>query len=321
MPHAERMRAIRVARTGGSEVLEVAEVPVPKPGPGEALIRLEAIGVNFLDVYHRSGLYKLELPFTPGSEGAGIVAEGPNAGQRVAYAMVIGAYAEYAVVPAAKLVPLPDGVDAQTAAAAMLQGMTAHYLAVSTYALKPGDAALVHAGAGGVGGLLIQVAKLRGARVIATVSNDAKAAIAREAGADEVILYTQQDFGSEVVRITNGAGVQVVYDSVGSTTFDKSLNCLALRGCLALYGQSSGPVPPVDPSRLAKKGIYLTRPSLAHYTSAREELLWRAGEVLEWIRDGKLKLRIDRVLPLEQAAEAHRLLESRATTGKMLLTV
>ena len=319
------MHAIQVRKHGGPEVLEFVEIERPKPKEGEALVRLEAIGVNFIDVYHRTGLYKLDLPFSPGSEGAGVVEEiGPNVttvreGDRVAYAMARGSYAEYHAVPASMLVPIPDGVDARTAAAAMLQGMTAHYLATSTYPLKPSDTCLVHAAAGGVGGLLVQIAKARGARVIGTVSTAEKEQIAREDGADEVIRYTEQDFEAEVMRLTSNRGVDVVYDSVARTTFDKSLNCLARRGLLALVGQSSGVVPPFDPARLAKNGTYLTRPSLAHYTADREELLWRAEDVLSWIREGKLRLRIDRELPLRDAAEAHRLLESRITKGKVLL--
>ena len=319
------MKTIRISQHGGPEALQFVEIETPKPKRGEVLVRIEAIGVNFIDVYHRTGLYKLDVPLTPGSEAAGRVEEvgdgvtGFKKGDRVAYAMSIGSYAEYALVPAEKVVPVPDGIDAKTAAAAMLQGMTAHYLALSTYPLKQGDTALVHAAAGGAGGLLVQIAKLRGARVFGTVSTDQKAKIARDAGADETILYTKSDFESEVMRLTSGNGVNVVYDSVGKTTFDKSLNCVARRGLLALYGQSSGPVPPFDPARLAKKGIFLTRPSLAHYTAEREELLGRARDVFDWIRSGKLRLRIDRELPLEKASEAHALLESRQTTGKILL--
>ena len=319
------MHAIQVRGTGGPEALEYVEVEKPQPKSGEALVRLDAIGVNFIDCYHRSGLYKLDLPFVPGSEGAGVVEEvGPDVsevrkGDRVAYAMSVGSYAEYAVVPAWKLVPIPTGVDVRTAAAAMLQGMTAHFLATSTYPLKQDDSALVHAAAGGVGGLLIQVAKTRGARVFGTVSTEEKARIAREAGADEVINYKEKDFESEVMRLSGGKGVNVVYDSVGKTTFDKSLNCIARRGLLVLFGQSSGPVPPFDPLRLAKKGNFLTRPTLLNYIVDRQELLWRAGEMFTWIAQGRLRLRIDRELPLRDAAEAHRLLESRETKGKLLL--
>ena len=319
------MHAILVSETGGHEVLNYVEVERPRPKAGEVLVRIEAIGVNFIDIYHRTGLYPMPLPLTPGSEAAGVVeelgegVEGFKKGDRVAYAMVRGAYAEYAVVPAKQLVPIPEGVDARTAAASMLQGMTAHYLAISTYPLKSGDTALVHAAAGGVGGLLVQVAKMRGARVIGTTSTEEKAKVARDLGADEVILYTTHDFGAETMRLTGGKGVNVVYDNVGKTTFDTSLACVCLRGLLALYGQSSGPVPPFDPARLAKMGAFLTRPSLGHYTATREELLWRAGDVLSWVREGKVKIRIDRVLPLRDAAEAHRLLESRKTMGKILL--
>ncbi|HMC21280.1 MAG TPA: quinone oxidoreductase [Thermoanaerobaculia bacterium] len=319
------MHAIQVEQVGGLEVLKYIELEKSKPKRGEALVRLESIGVNFVDVYHRTGLYKLPLPFTPGSEGAGVVEEVGEGvtevkkGDRVAYAMVRGAYSEYAVVSAEMLVPIPSGVDSRTAAAAMLQGMTAHYLAISTYALKKSDTALVHAAAGGVGGLLVQVAKMRGARVLGTVSTEEKAKIARDDGADEIIHYTEKDFESETMRLTDNKGVSVVYDSVGQTTFDKSLNCVTRRGTLALFGQSSGPVPPFDPARLAKNGIFLTRPSLVHYIADRKELLWRAGEVLSWIKEGRLKVRIDRELPLRDAAEAHRLIESRKTMGKVLL--
>lgn len=320
------MNAIRVHEVGGPEVMRHEELPAPAPGAGDALIRLEAVGVNFVDIYQRSGLYRMTLPFTPGSEAAGVVeAVGAGVttvrpGDRVAYAGVLGAYATHALVPAARLVPIPDGVDARTAAAVMLQGMTAHYLTHSTYPLKAGDTALIHAAAGGVGLLFVQMARMRGARVIGTVSTEAKAALAREAGADEVILYTQQDFEAEVKRLTDGRGVQVVYDSVGRTTFDKSLNCLAPRGYLVSFGQSSGPVPPLDPQVLSQKGsLFLTRPTMAHYILTREELLARAGDVLGWVRSGRLTVRIDRTFPLAQAAEAHRYLASRQSAGKLLL--
>ena len=319
------MQAIRVHEVGGPEVLRYEEVPVPTPGPGQALVKLEAIGLNFIDCYYRAGLYRTALPFIPGSEGAGAVAAvGPDVtavrvGDRVAYAMVMGAYAEHALVATDRLVPVPSGVDTKTAAALMLQGMTAHYLATSTYPLKPGDTALVHAAAGGVGLLLVQIAKMRGARVFGTVSTPEKAALAREAGADEVILYTRQDFEAEVMRLTGGQGVNVVYDSVAKTTFDKSLNCLRSRGLLALFGQSSGPVPPFDPARLAKNATYLTRPGLAHYTAKREELLERARDVFDWVGSGRLRVRISQTLPLRDAAKAHQLLEDRKTTGKVLL--
>ncbi len=323
--YKDDVKAIRVSQPGAPDALQLAEVDVPKPKRGEVVVRIEAIGVNFIDVYHRTGLYKLDVPFTPGSEAAGRVevvgegVEGFRKGDRVAYAMVAGSYAEYAAVPAEKLVPVPEAIDSRIAAAAMLQGMTAHYLALSTYPLKQGDTALVHAAAGGAGGLLVQIAKLRGARVFGTVSTDVKANIASDAGCDETILYTSQDFEEEVMRHTGGKGVNVVYDSVGRTTFDKSLNSLAVRGLLALFGQSSGTVAPVDPARLAKKGIYLTRPSLAQYTANREELLWRAHDLFDWIQSGRVRVRIDRELPLAKAAEAHRLLESWQTTGKILL--
>lgn len=320
------MKAIRVEEYGGPEKLVYREVDKPEPKAGEALVRIEAIGVNYIDVYHRTGLYPLPLPFTPGSEASGTVEavvddmDEIQVGDRVAYAMSLGAYAEYAAVPTARLVKVPSGVDAESGAAAMLQGMTAHYLVTSTYALKRGDTALVHAAAGGVGLLLIQMAKLIGARVFGTVSTEEKARLAREAGADEVIIYTEQDFQEETRRLTEGKGVQVVYDSVGRTTFMKSLESLAPRGLLALFGQSSGTVPPFDAALLAQKGsLFLTRPSLAHYTTTREELLWRAGEVFKWIGAGQLKLRIGKRFPLAEAAEAHRQLEGRATTGKVLL--
>ncbi|MGZ5433716.1 MAG: quinone oxidoreductase family protein [Thermoanaerobaculia bacterium] len=299
------MKAIQVRSTGGPEVLELVDVPKPEPRAGEVLVRLEAIGVNYIDVYHRTGLYKVPLPFVPGSEAAGVV---EATGERVAWAMVPGAYAEYAAVPADKLVPLPPSIDTRSAAAAMLQGMTAHYLVTSTFPLREGHSALVHAAAGGVGGLLVQMAKQRGARVIATAS-PAKHEEVLSLGADEVLDYS--DPWPE--------GMHVVYDSVGKTTFDRSLDALAARGMLVLFGQSSGPVPPVDPARLARKATYLTRPSLGHYTATREELRWRARDLFTWIESGEVKLRIDRELPLRDAAEAHRLLESRATRGKLLL--
>jgi NADPH2:quinone reductase len=319
------MKAVRVHETGSPEVLRYEEIPVPTPGPGQAQVKVEAIGLNYIDIYFRSGLYKTALPFTPGMEGAGTVtAIAPGVadlkvGDRVAYAPSIGAYAEYAVVPAERLVPLPQGVDFRLAAAVALQGMTAHYLALSTYPLKPGDTALIHAAAGGVGLLLIQIATMRGARAIGTVSTKEKAALAREAGADEVILYTEQDFEAKVMRLTGGKGVNVVYDSVAKTTFDKSLNCLGPRGVLALFGQSSGPVPPVDPARLAKNAVFLTRPGLQQYTLTRTELLQRAGDVFGWVQSGKLKVRISETLPLKEASKAHHLMEGRKTTGKVLL--
>jgi NADPH2:quinone reductase len=320
------MKAILVSDTGGPEVLKYIEIETPKPKPGEALVTIAAIGVNYIDVYHRTGLYKLPTPFTPGSEAAGTVeALGDGVtdvaiGDRVAYAMAPGAYAEYAAVPASKLVKIPDAVDFTTAAAAMLQGMTAHYLVTSTYQLKPGDGALVHAAAGGVGLLLLQVARVIGARVFGTVSTEEKAKLARDAGADHVIIYTSEDFESEVKRLTEGRGVQVVYDSVGKDTYLKSLRVLAPRGMLVLFGQSSGPVPAFDPALLAQGGsLFLTRPSLAHYTLNRKELMWRAQDVLGWAMIGQLKIRIHGTFPLRDAAEAHRQLEGRKTTGKVLL--
>jgi NADPH2:quinone reductase len=322
------MKSIQVKVPGGPEKMELVEVPKPTPGPQQALVRIAASGVNFIDVYFRTGLYKADMPITLGSEGAGTVeAVGADAGEfapgdRVAYAMARGSYAEYALVPAALLVKIPGGINFQTAAAAMLQGMTAHYLTHSTYALKSGDTCLVHAAAGGVGGLTVQMAKMLGARVFGTVSTEAKARIAREAGVDEAILYTERDFEAEVKRFTSGRGVDVVYDSVGKTTFEKSLNCLRPRGLLALFGQSSGPVPLFDPTILNGKGsLFLTRPSLGHYVLTREELLWRAGDVLSWVASGKLRLRIDRTYPLADAAAAHRDLESRKTAGKLVLLV
>jgi NADPH2:quinone reductase len=320
------MKAIQVKRCGSQEVMEVVDLPTPVPGPKQALVKIEASGINFIDVYFRCGLYKADLPFTPGSEAAGVVeAVGPEVtevkvGDRVAYAMARGSYAEYAVVPAWQLIKIPDGLDLKVAAAAMLQGMTAHYLTHSTYPLKKGDTALLHAAAGGAGLLVVQMAKMLGARVIGTVSTDAKAARAKEAGADEIILYTVQDFEVEVKRLTGGRGVDVVYDSVGQTTFLKGLNCLRPRGMMALFGQSSGPVEPFEPGLLAAKGsLFLTRPSLAHYTATRDELQWRAGEVLKWIQSGVLKIRIEKTYRLAEAPQAHRDLEGRKTSGKLLL--
>ncbi len=320
------MRAIRVHAFGGPEVLRYEEVPDPEPRAGEAVVRVEAAGVNFIDVYHRSGLYKAPLPLTLGQEGAGTVelvgqdVEELAPGDRVAWAGVFGAYAEKAAVPAARLVRIPDGVTTRQAAAAMLQGMTAHYLACSTYPLRPGDTCLVHAAAGGVGLLLVQIAKRRGATVIGTVSHAEKARLAREAGVDATIDYTKEDFEAAALRLTEGKGVRVVYDSVGRATLEKSLASLAPRGMLVLFGQSSGAVGPFDPQVLAQRGsLYLTRPTLAHYVGSREELLARAGEVLGWVRDGTLKLRIEHEFPLADAALAHRELEGRRTTGKVQL--
>jgi NADPH:quinone reductase len=320
------MKAIRVHVPGGPDVLKLEDVPEPTPEPGKANVKLEAAGVNYIDIYFRTGLYKAPMPLTPGLEGAGtVMAVGPGVsdikvGERVCYTGVPGSYAQMNSVPADRLVKIPDGLSFRDGAAAMLQGMTAHYLAVSTFPLKKGDSCLVHAAAGGVGLLLCQIASMRGATVIGTVSTPEKAALAREAGADSTILYTQQDFVAEVKRVTNGRGVDVVYDSVGSTTFEKGFDCLRPRGMMVLYGQSSGPVPPFDLQVLNTKGsLFITRPSLNAYVMARDELLERAGDVLGWIKDGTLKLRIEHVFPLAQAADAHRALEGRKTTGKVLL--
>jgi NADPH2:quinone reductase len=320
------MKAIRVHENGGPEVLRLERVDDPVPGPGEALVRVEATGVNFIEIYQRKGAYRIPLPWTPGEEGAGtVVSVGPGvtdlrAGDRVVSYNLKGSYAELAVADADRLIAVPDDVSTRDAAAVMLQGMTAHYLVTSVHALQPGETCLVHAAAGGVGLLLCQMAKRRNAIVIGTVSTEEKAALAREAGADEVILYTKQDFVTEVQRITGGKLVQVVYDSVGATTFMKSLQCLARRGMMASFGQSSGMVPPIDPLELLRHGsLFLTRPTLAHYAAARDELVWRAGDVLGWVRDGSLRVRIDRAVALGEAAEAHQALEDRRTTGKVLL--
>ena len=321
------MKAIRVHSPGGPEALRFEEVPDPRPAAGQALIRVEAAGVNFIDVYHRTGLYKIPMPVTLGREGAGTVLEVGSdvrdlvAGDRVAWAGGSGAYAEKAAIGAGELVRIPDGVTTKQAAAAMLQGMTAHYLAGSTYPLKAGDTCVVHAGAGGVGLLLTQMAKKRGARVLTTVSTEEKARLSREAGADVVIDYTKEDFEAVAKRETGGRGVQVVYDSVGKTTFEKGLSALAPRGMMVLFGQSSGPIAPFDPQILSQRGsLYLTRPSLFNgYIADRAELLARAGDVLGGVRDGSLRLRIEHSYPLAEAAEAHRALEGRRTTGKVLL--
>jgi NADPH2:quinone reductase len=320
------MKAVRIHTFGGPEVLSYEEVALPEPGVGQARVKIEAAGVNYTDIYQRSGQYPGQLPAILGQEAAGVVdAIGPGVsdvqvGQRVAYTSQPGVYAEFAVVSANALVPIPDGVDTRTAAALMLQGMTAHYLAISTYSLKKGETALVHAAAGGVGQLLVQIAKRQGARVIGTVSTEEKARLAREAGADEIILYTQTDFVQETRRLTDGVGAQVVYDSVGKTTFEGSLDSLRPRGYLVLFGQSSGPVPPFDPQILNRKGsLFLTRPSLVHYIATREELLWRSGELFQWIKDGELKVRIDKTFPLSAAVEAHRYMEGRQSRGKVLL--
>ena len=320
------MHAIRVNKPGGPEVLQYDEIATPEPKPSEALVQIDVAGVNFIDVYKRAGLYKIPLPATVGEEGAGkVVAVGDDVvdvrvGDRVAWASVLGAYAEYAVVPATRLVPLPSEISATQAAALMLQGMTAHYLVCSTYALRPGDRCLVHAAAGGVGLLLVQIAKKRGVRVIATVGSEAKGELAREAGADDIIIYTRQDFVQETKRLTDGRGVHVVYDSVGRTTFLPGLDVLVPRGTMVLFGQSSGPVGAIDPQLLNQKGsLYLTRPTLAHYVASREELLWRARELFTWVASAELKLRIGAEYPLRDAAAAHRALEGRKTTGKVLL--
>ena len=320
------MKAIEIHETGGPEVLQLAELPIPEPGPGQVLIRVEAVGVNFIEIYFRKGVYKATLPIVPGSEAAGTVEKlGPGVtgfeeGDSVASASVLGSYAEYALAPAAQLIKVPSRVTPEQAAAVMLQGMTAHYLAYSTYALKAGDTALVHAGAGGVGLLLTQIASRMGARVLTTVSTKEKAELSREAGAAEVILYTEQDFEPEVKRLTGGKGVDVVYDSVGKTTFEGSLNCLRPRGMLALFGASSGPVPPFDLIQLAGKGsLFVTRPTLWHYVATRTELEWRAGKVLDWVATGELKVRTEFIYPLAEAAHAQTDLEARKTTGKILL--
>lgn len=321
------MKAIQVRKNGGPEVLEFVEnLLAPEPKPNEAVVKLSASGVNFIDVYQREGRYKVALPYIPGQEGAGIVnAVGSGVlnvknGDRVAWAGPLGSYAEYAAIPADRLVPVPAGVTDQQAAAAMLQGMTAHYLAYTTYPLKRGDTALVHAAAGGVGLLLTQMAHNIGARVIATVSTEEKAGLARAAGADDVILYTQQDFEQETKRLTGGKGVDVVYDSVGKTTFEKGLNILHPRGYMVLFGGSSGAVPPFDLIQLSAKGsLFVTRPSLVHYIASREELLTRAAAVFDMIASGKLKLRVEHTYPLAEAERAHRDLEGRKTTGKLLL--
>ncbi|GIK38330.1 MAG: alcohol dehydrogenase [Chloroflexota bacterium] len=320
------MKAVRIHEFGGPEVLGYEDLPTPEPGAGEVLVKIAAAGVNFIDIYHRIGLYQQPLPMTLGVEGAGRVeAVGSGVtefkpGDPVAFSGPAGADATYTLVPAGKLVPVPAGLDLSLAAAALLQGMTAHFLTYSTFPLKQGNTTLIHAAAGGVGLLLVQVAKKLGATVIGTTSTEEKAQLVREAGADHVILYTQTDFEAETKRLTDGQGVDVVYDSVGKTTFEKSLNVLRMRGMLVLFGQSSGKVPPIDPLTLNAKGsLFLTRPTVFHYTATREELLWRSGDIFNWLAAGELKVRIDHQLPLAEAAEAHRLLESRQTAGKLLL--
>jgi len=321
------MQAVRIHEQGGPEVMRVEELPTPTPGQGQVLVRVAAAGVNFIDIYHRSGQYKVELPFALGQEGAGTVeAVGDGVtefapGQHVAWSSVGGSCASHALVPAARLVPVPDGVSLQDAAAVMLQGMTAHYLTHSTYRLAPESTCLIHAAAGGVGQLFCQIARMRGAAlIIGTAGSAEKAQLAREAGAHEVVLYREQDFGAEARRLTNDAGLDVVYDSVGKDTFDQSLSALKPRGTLVLFGASSGAVPPFDINVLQNKGsLYVTRPTLAHYTASRNELLWRSGELFQWLRDGKLRLRIDRTYPLSEAAQAQIDLASRRTAGKLLL--
>jgi NADPH2:quinone reductase len=320
------MKAIRVQQPGGPEVLQIEEVADPTPGPGEVVVRVAQVGVNFIEIYQRSGQYPMKTPFTPGAEAAGtVVAVGSGVtrvklGDRVASETFVGAYAELTTAKEGRVVKLPDGVDTSLGAAIMLQGMTAHYLATSTFPLERGQRCLIHAAAGGVGLLLCQIAKKRGAWIVGTTSSPEKAKLAREAGADEMILYTQQDFVDEVKRLTNSEGVDVVYDSVGKSTFDGSLDCLKRRGMMVLFGQSSGAVPPIDPQILNRKGsLFLTRPTLAHYAAAPEELDARAADLFGWIADGSLRVHIDRTYPLAEAAEAHRALASRQTVGKVLL--
>jgi NADPH:quinone reductase len=322
------MKAIRIHKHGGPEVLRYDDSTIPEPGPGEALVEIHMSGVNFVDTYVRSGLYKApSIPFTPGAEGAGIVSKvgsgvtDVRVGDRVAYATSMGSYAEFAVVPSWKLALLPDSVDFRAGAAIMLQGMTAHYLTTSTFALKAGQTALVHAGAGGVGLLLIQLARRIGARVIATAGTAQKGELARGAGAHEIIVYSQQDFETEVKRMTNAEGVDVVYDAVGAATWEKSLNCLRPRGYLVLYGNASGPVPPFDPLVLMKASLFVTRPTLIHYIANREDVRWRTQDLFGWLASGQLKLKTDFVFPLADAARAQTELEARRTTGKVLLQV
>jgi len=318
------MKSIFIEQTGGPEVLKYGDQPTPEPAAGQALVKVAASGVNFIDTYHRSGLYKLPMPAILGGEGAGtVVSVGPGVntvkpGDRVGWGTSRGSYAEYAVVPASALVSLPDSLDFKSAAAALLQGMTAHYLTHSTFPLQTGHTALVHASAGGTGRLIVQMAKMRGARVIGTAGSAEKAAVAKEAGADEVILYREKDFLEETKRLTGG--VDVVYDSVGASTFMKSIECLKPRGMMVTFGNASGAVPAMEPLLLSQKGsLFLTRPTLAHYTLTREELEWRAGDVLRWIADGKLSLKVDHTYPLADAAQAHRDLEGRKTMGKLVL--
>ena len=319
------MKAVQITEFGGPEVMKYQDLPDLSPNEGQALVQIEAVGVNYTDTYSRSGVNPTTLPWVVGVEGAGVVKQvGPNVtqvreGDSVVYCGIPGSYAEQAIVPADRLIKIPQGLDSKASAAAMLQGMTAHYLCHSTYQVKQGDKVLVHAGAGGVGLLLIQMVKRLGGYVFSTVSTDAKAQLAKDAGADEVILYTSQNFAEEINKATNGQGVEVVYDAVGQTTFDGSINSLARRGYMVLYGQASGPVPPVDPRVLGNGSKFLTRPGLGDYTVTRQELEQRAGDVLGWVKSGELKLRIEHVMALSEASEAHRQLESRLTTGKVVL--
>ena len=319
------MKAVQITEHGGPEVMKYLDLPDLIPGEGQALVNIQAVGVNFTDTYSRSGVNPTSLPWVVGVEGAGVVSRlgsgvtSLKEGDIVAYSSVGGSYAEQALIPADRLVKMPAGLDAKSGAAVMLQGMTAHYLCHSTYPVQPGDRVLIHAGAGGVGLLLIQMVKRLGGYVFSTVSSDAKAERAKGAGADQVILYTQQDFAEEVKKATDGAGVQVVYDAVGKTTFDQSISCLGRRGHMVLYGQASGAPPPIDPRVLGAGSLYLTRPGLGDYTVTRQDLEQRAGDILKWVKSGELKLRVEHVFPLSEAAEAHRQLESRATTGKLLL--
>jgi NADPH:quinone reductase len=322
------MYAIRIHQFGDPDVLSYEETAVPEPGAGEARVKVEMAGVNFIDTYHRTGQYPGVLPLTPGVEAVGVVdAVGSDVadvhvGDRVGYVLQIGSYAGYAIVPAGRLVPVPAGVESATAAALLVQGLTAHYLCTSTFPLQPGDTALVHAAAGGTGLLLVQIARQRGARVIATVSTEEKAELARQAGADEIILYSQSDFEAETKRLTDGRGVDVVYDGVGKTTFAQGLNCLRPRGYMVLFGQASGAVPPLDPQQLNQKGsLFLTRPSLGHYMQDRPELLQRSRDLFSWLAAGELNVRVDQIFPLAEAAAAHRYLEGRQTKGKVLLAV
>lgn len=320
------MYAVRIHETGGPDVLRYEEVETPRPGPGQVRIQLKAIGMNFIDIYHRTGLYKLPLPATLGREGAGVVdalgdgVKNVQLEDRVAFVLDAPSYAEYAIVPASRVVPVPVNVSFEDAAALMLQGLTAHYLCLTTYPLKPDDWCLIHAAAGGAGQLTVQVAKIVGANVIGTVSTKEKAAVAFEAGCDKVILYSQEDFVAEVKKMTDNKGLPVVYDSVGKDTWEGSLNCLKPRGYLVLWGNASGPVPPVDPLLLMNKGsLFMTRPTLGSYVATREEFAWRAADLFHWVETGKLRVRIDKTFALKDAAEAHRYMESRGAMGKLLL--